>query len=291
MCGRGHYAREAVARRDGSNGQTCMMGKSFEKEETKETAAKRRGEGVHEGSAARRRATAVGLTGEGVRRRKKRVWVNPKDKTNARKAFLKVRDAKARSRFEKLRKKQRGETGDFEFESAPLKKTGISEPDSHEAFLDRLLDPFASPSFEPKEEPSTKRLKKRRNGAGHADTSDEPSAKVINNGGDEANRTSCGQASQVKSKPFATTGKKEYAPFVQARKKFEEAKKAAEAAAAAASAEAAQRELERRKRQRDQKVTRRKLRARSSRGQPLMGDVMDVLLRRIQQSCADSDTR
>ncbi|OEH74519.1 hypothetical protein cyc_00631 [Cyclospora cayetanensis] len=75
----------------------------------------------------------------GAKASKKRRWVQPKDKTLVRKKFLRIRDARARSEFSKMQRK----TDNVETAKEALTRGPVGSAESNEAFLAKLLDPFA----------------------------------------------------------------------------------------------------------------------------------------------------
>lgn len=234
-----------------------------------------------------------------TRKRKKRLWVNPKDKSLGRKVFLKVRDAKARSQFSKLQKSGKAP------ESLVDSSIPIATADDNEAFLERLLDPFAKhdpEAFTSVTKPPPKKFETKRSGAMQKQGLESlkskrdlfESGRKINSPQEadlESNSTETEEQKQLPSHertPQAAEGsdqgKKGYMPFLKAQKAFEAKQREKEALRLARQAEA-ERELLRKKEKRMlNKIAHKKLQARTKKGQLVMGNVVDVLLLKMQKN-------
>ena len=216
--------------------------------------------------------------------------MQPKDKSNNRKTFLKVRDARARSQFSKLQKKAEEDTTS----RAGLQLfPAVASADSNEAFLAQLMDPFEKPK-------SNECTSADSTTSNAADTEKET---VKSRGISEGSRTHCESYKPVERKdpptetesteladtPESDAGAsvkeaKGYIPFLKAQKAFEAKQREKDALRLARMVEA-EKELTRRKEKEIfKKVAHKKLQARTRKGQLVMGNVMDVMLLKLQNN-------
>lgn len=220
--------------------------------------------------------------------KKKRRWVQPKDKSIHRKNFLKVRDAKARSEFLKLNKK--GEKTENSFSDF---NTPVASADSNDAFLEQLLDPFAAKP-EPTGSPSAINQQGRGKSRIVGGKRDNNKAQG-EEGGDCAEPSSCCVSFEKEREEKCTEGKeaaskgavrdtiKGYMPFIKAQQLFEVKQKEKEMQRAARQEEI-EKELRRKKeKEKFNKFANKNLRARTRKGQIIMKNVVDVLLRKMQR--------
>ncbi|KAL8273923.1 hypothetical protein Esti_002246 [Eimeria stiedai] len=253
-------------------------------------------------------------------RRKKRRWFQPKDKSRARKKFLKVRDARALSQFSRLQKKRRlGASGApaTTAAAAAVDDTFLppiaSADDDNDDFLQRLMDPFArakssapvnaadggQSSEQELESSGSKRKARVRKGS---DVSAAAARSDANPASVTTGRPSSGQAQEglvdgrAPTAGFESSGevmgvqkvkgvqKKGYMPFVKAQQAFEAKQREKEAARLAREEEARKIALGRKEKKRLDKFAHKKLQARTKKGQMVMGNVMDVLLLKMQRS-------
>lgn len=237
----------------------------------------------------------------GAKGHKKKPWVQPKDKSLARKTFLKVRDAKARSQFSKLQKKA-GEAA----ASAPSLRPSVTSANDKEAFLEQLLDPFAK--AKPKErfspggttvtkEPTTNA--RRREDFGSSKTPSGTSHTARRTAKSEAAATDAkstlaqgwarrhAEGPKESSRPSEASISKEskgYIPFLKARQTYEANRREKEAIRIARMAEAEKEMRRKKEKRRLDKVAHKKLQARTRKGQLVMGNVVDVLLLKMQKN-------
>lgn len=244
----------------------------------------------------------LGISGPGGHKR--RLWVQPKDKSLARKTFLKIRDAKARSQFSKLQKKA-GEAAAPSLDSL----LPIASADDNEAFLERLLDPFAKPETRESRLPigSTTVAGKAKHGRSKAceDDSDALGASFSTSQNATGTQLSGPAGSNTKARASqegekgdmgsltgsfeATTGasgmaSKGYMPFLKAQKVFQAKQREKKALQIERQAEIEKEMKRKREKKRFDKVAQKKLQARTKKGQLVMGNVVDVLLLKMQKN-------
>lgn len=235
---------------------------------------------------------------------KKRRWVQPKDKSLLRKTFLKIRDAKARSQFSKLQKKT-GEAIRLKPDSRPPIATG----DDNEAFLQRLLNPFAKPAPKEPSSPSesatdtgmrgrainaTRRKDsnasaassatfKATDGAQELDAAEGRATPQVAQEGEKEHLALLAEAPGASGGAYRM-GNKGYMPFLKAQQEFQAKQRENEALRVARQAEAQKEMRRKREKKRFDKVAHKKLQARTKKGQLVMGNVVDVLLLKMHKS-------
>lgn len=271
-----------------------MKGRPTSGPKSPRKASKGATEGFHKGSRL-----------PGAKGHKKRRWVQPKDKSLARKTFLKVRDAKARSQFSKLQKKAREPVES----SAPDLLPPVASSNDNEAFLEQLLDPFAK--AKPKELASpaggTATNRKGAEGKSARRGEDSDSSKISSETSEPAKKAAKSKVTTTDGKSglaqdwaerhpegftessrrlgaSALTENKGYVPFLKARQAFEAKQRETEAIRLARLAEAEKEMKRKREKRRFDKAAHKKLQARTKKGQLVMGNVVDVLLLKMQKN-------
>ncbi|KAL8450339.1 hypothetical protein Emag_003185 [Eimeria magna] len=256
--------------------------------------------------------------------RKKKRWFQPKDKSQLRKRFLKVRDARARSDFSKLQKKSGLDTtATAAAEAAAATTAEAAAADSNESslppigsvdddndvFLQRLMDPFArakcstyaadgDPSSGQQMEAtgSKRKIKGRREGSNasaasagtdaasvttpHPPSSGERDKGLIEDRASPADSKSRGEV-------LKGVQRKGYMPFLKAQKAFEAKQREKEAARRAREEEARKIAVKRKEKERLDRLAYNKLKARTKKGQMVMGNVLDVLLLKLQKNARE----
>ncbi|KAL8432076.1 hypothetical protein ACSSS7_004879 [Eimeria intestinalis] len=254
-------------------------------------------------------------------KKKNRKWFQPKDKSLTRKKFIKVRDARARSEFSKLQKRRgtraaaaaataagaAAGAADSKDSFLPLICSGDADNDD---FLQRLMDPFARPnskthapasdgdesSEEEQQIGSRKGKRKKIRGREGSDASEvaactDPASVTSRHATpreiDEKKANEDRASSTVlksNEEGFKGVKKKGYMPFLKAREAFEAKQREKLAARRAREEEVQKNILKRREKKRLDKFAHRKLQARTKKGQMVMGNVMDVLLLKMQRN-------
>ena len=237
-------------------------------------------------------------SGEEKQKRKKRQWIQPKDKSFARKTFLKVRDAKARSHFFKLQKKANaaGAEGAAGAAGGGKQTTGatpIASANDNDTFLSQLMNPFGVQDANKEKESDNeqqfdnKKTEKHKEDAEAAVNSlarDPSKKKNKKEEKEEAAVAGDSDAMHADGRKGSLKEQKGYMPFLKAQKMFE-AKQREKEAERIKRMEEKEKEMQmRRQKKRLNKITNKKLQARTRKGQPVMGNVLDVLLLKMQKN-------
>ncbi|CDJ38967.1 hypothetical protein, conserved [Eimeria tenella] len=249
---------------------------------------------------------------KGELRKKRRVWVQPKDKSLGRKHFLQVRDSRARSVFEKLQKKEKEkelaekelkeELKEKELNPKELnaKEKGraalmapVASASDNDAFLEQLMNPFAKPKQQ------QQRQQQQQEAAAASAAGNKFTDKGKRGGKNEQNRDAAAAAAaaadQAAAAPTAAAAaadagksslkdKKGYMPFLKAQREFEMKQKAKEEERLARLAEAEKERKRKNEKRKLNKITHRKLQARTKKGQIVMGNVVEVLLQKMHRN-------